>query len=104
VNGAVLAEGAYELAFTVTDALGDVQQTLPVTIDVTRPVLTLVDAKRLLFTLSEPATVTLLVNGQTRIVVGEAAGTFGVPFAGQVTSVAAQAQDFAGNVSPTVSG
>ena len=103
-NGAPLAEGVYELTFTVTDALGDVRQTLPVTIDVTPPVLTIVDAKRLLFTLSEPATVTLLVNGQTRAVVGEPAGTFGVPFAGQVSGVVAQAQDFAGNVSPTVSG
>jgi N-acetylmuramoyl-L-alanine amidase/FlgD Ig-like domain len=103
-NGAVLAEGTYQLAFTVTDALGDVQQTLPVTIDVTPPVLTVVDAKRLLFTLSEPATVTLLVNGGTRIVAGEPAGTFAVPFAGQVTSVAAQAQDFAGNLSATVNG
>ena len=103
-NGAPLAEGVYELAFTVTDALGDVRQTLPVTIDVTPPVLTVVDAKRLLFTLSEPATVTLLVNGQARVVVGEPAGTFGVPFAGQVAGVVAQAQDFAGNVSPTVSG
>ena len=103
-NGAPLAEGVYELAFTVTDALGDVRQTLPVTIDVTPPVLTVVDAKRLLFTLSEPATVTLIVNGQARVVVGEPAGTFGVPFAGQVAGVVAQAQDFAGNVSPTVSG
>ncbi len=103
-NGAVLAEGDYELAFTVTDALGDVQQTLPVTIDVTPPVLTAVDTKRLIFALSEPATVTLLLNGQTRIVVGEPAGTFGIPFAGQVASVVAQAQDFAGNVSSAVSG
>ena len=103
-NGAVLGEGTYELGFTVTDALGEVEQTVPVTIDVTPPALTVVDAKRLLFTLSEPATVTVLVNGQTRIVVGEPAGTFGVPFAGQVTSVTAQAQDFAGNLSPAVSG
>ena len=56
------------------------------------------------FTLSEPATVTLLVNGQTKIAVGEPAGTFAVPFVGTVTSVVAQAQDFAGNLSPPVSG
>jgi len=103
-DGAPLADGAYQLAFTVTDALGDVQQTLPITIDDTPPVLTLVDAARLQFTLSEPSTVTLLVNGQTRIVIGEPAGAFAVSFAGQVTSVAAQAQDFAGNLSATVSG
>jgi flagellar hook assembly protein FlgD len=103
-NGAQLPDGAYELALTVTDALGEVQQTLPMTIDVTPPVLTIVDATRLAFTLSEPATVTLLVNGQTRIVVGEPVGAFAVPFAGQVTSVSAQAQDLAGNLSATVTG
>jgi hypothetical protein len=57
-----------------------------------------------MFTLSEPATVTLSVNDQPKIAVGEPAGTFVVPFAGTVTSVVAQAQDFAGNLSPPVSG
>jgi N-acetylmuramoyl-L-alanine amidase/FlgD Ig-like domain len=33
VGGAPLADGDYQLALTVSDALGDVQQTLPVTID-----------------------------------------------------------------------
>jgi len=32
-NGAPLADGDYQLAFTVSDALGDVEQTLPVTIE-----------------------------------------------------------------------
>jgi hypothetical protein len=104
VNGATLPDGSYELALTVTDALGEVPQTLLVSIDLTPPVLTLVDATRLAFTLSEPATVSLLVNGQTRIVVGEPAGSFTVPFSGPVSSVVAQAQDLAGNLSATVSG
>jgi hypothetical protein len=67
-------------------------------------VLTLVDPKHLVFTLSEPSTVTVVVNGQTRIVAGEPSGRFTVPFTGAVTSVSAQAQDFAGNLSTTVTG
>ncbi len=104
VAGARLPDGSYELAFTASDALGDVQQTVPLTIDVTPPTLTIVDAGRLTFTLDEPATVTLLVNGQVQIVAGEPAGTFTVPFAGAVSSVVAQAQDFAGNLGARVTG
>ena len=103
-GGAPLPDGRYELAVTVTDAPGQVRQTIPVTVDDTPPVLTLVDVPLLTFTLSEPATVTLLVNGQTSIVVGEPAGMFSVSFPGTVTSVVARAQDFAGNLSPPVSG
>ena len=103
-NGAPVAEGTYQLVLTATGPLGEVSQSLPVTIDLTPPTLTLVNAARLTFTLSEPATVTLSVNGQPTIAVGEPAGTFVVPFARTVTSVVAQAQDFAGNVSPPVSG
>jgi N-acetylmuramoyl-L-alanine amidase len=104
VNGALVGEGTYQLVFTVTGPLGEVSQSLSLTIDLTPPTLNLVSAQRLTFTLSEPATVTLLVNGQTKIAVGEPAGTFTVPFVGTVTSVVAQAQDFAGNLSPAVSG
>ncbi len=102
--GAVLPDGRYQLAFTVTDALGDVRQTVPITIDDTPPSLSLLDLSKLTFTLSEPAIVTLLVNGQSPIVIGEPAGRFTVPFAGPVTSVLARAQDFAGNSSASVSG
>ena len=104
VGGARVPDGAYELVFTVTDALGDVQQAIPLAVDVTPPTLSIVDPGRLTFTLDEPATVTVLVNGQARIVSGEPAGTFTVPFTGTVSSVVAQAQDFAGNLSPSVSG
>ena len=43
-NGAPLADGRYDVVVTVTDALGDVQLPLPLTIDTTPPVLTLLDA------------------------------------------------------------
>jgi len=103
-GGTPLPDGKYVAVFTVTDGLGDVQIPLPVTIDTHPPTLTLVDPHLLKFALDEPATVTVLVNGTTRIVVAEPKGTFTVPFQGSVTALSAQAQDAAGNLSQTVTG
>jgi flagellar hook assembly protein FlgD len=102
--GMPLPDGSYRLVATVTDALGSVPIALPVTVDSTPPTLMLVDPTTLRFTLSEPATVTLLVNGAT-VLKTEPAGAFHVPApkAG-VSTVSAQARDAAGNVSQTVSG
>jgi flagellar hook assembly protein FlgD len=103
-NGVPLPDGSYQLVATVTDALGSVPIALPLVVDSTPPVLTLLDPKTLRFTLSEPATLTLLVNGANEVKL-EPAGTFTVPppKAG-VSTVSAQARDAAGNVSATVSG
>jgi hypothetical protein len=97
-----LPDGSYDAVITVTDQLGDVQLSLPITIDTTPPVLTLVDAKRLKFTLDEPATVTVLVNGRQRIVRSEPAGAFTVPVQGAVVKLSAEAQDLGGNISAIV--
>ena len=88
---------------TVTDALGDVQLPLPLTIDTVPPTLTVLDPHKLRFSLSEPATVTVLVNQRTRIV-RTAQGTFTVPYTGEVAQLSAEAQDAAGNISAVVSG
>lgn len=101
-GGSTLAEGAYTVVATVTDALGSVPVSIPVTIDTTPPQLTLLDPHLLQFSLSEPATVTVTVNQATVIVVQEPAGTFQVPFTGSVYAVSAQARDAAGNVSVVV--
>jgi hypothetical protein len=102
-NGAALPDGRYVVVITVSDALGDVQLSLPLTIDTTPPTLTVVDAHKLRFTLSEPATVTVLVNQRTQIVLA-AQGTFTVPFTGTVAQFTVEAQDAAGNLSRVVSG
>ena len=104
VGGVAVPDGSYQLAFTVDDALGAVTQSLSVTVDDTPPTLTVVDPLKLVFSLDEPATVTVVVNGQTKIVTGEPAGTFAISVGAPVTSFTAQAQDVAGNVSPPVSG
>jgi hypothetical protein len=78
---------------------------VPITIDNTAPKLALVDRATLTFTLDEPATVTLLVNQKTRIVLGEPKGTFRIPYqGGSVYQVSAEAQDLAGNISPVIFG
>jgi hypothetical protein len=103
--GAPLFDGTYQAVITVTDALGDVQLSVPITIDDTPPHLTLVDKQTLTFTLDEDATVTALVNQKTRIVVAEKKGAFRLPYSGPaVAQVSAEAQDLAGNVSAIVGG
>ncbi len=102
--GAPLFDGTYQATLTVTDQLGDVQLAVPITVDNTAPKLALVDKAKLQFTLDEPATVTLLVNQKTRIVLGEPKGTFRIPFQGTVYQVSAEAQDLAGNLSPVIVG
>jgi hypothetical protein len=103
--GAPLFDGAYLATITITDQLGQVQSTVPLSVDNTPPRLTLVEKATLRFTLDEPATVTVLVNQRTRIVLSEPKGTFRVPFdGGSVAQVSAEAQDAAGNLSPVIAG
>ena len=102
--GAPLFDGTYQAAITITDQLGDVQLAVPLTIDNTAPKLTILDKATLKFSLDEPATVTVLVNQTTRIVLGEPKGTFRIPFQGPVSQVSAEAQDLAGNLSPVLAG
>jgi hypothetical protein len=101
-NGAPLRDGAYVAVVTVTDQLGDIQLTVPITIDTTAPTLTIVNAQKLSFRLDEPATVTVLVDQKKRIVHSEGKGTFTIPSEGVVHQVSAEAQDPAGNVSAVV--
>jgi flagellar hook assembly protein FlgD len=103
-NGAPLPDGRYLVVVSFTDALGDIQIAIPLTIDTVPPLLTLVDLTTLRFTLSEPATVTALVNQKTRVELAEPKGTFALPFTGAVLQVSAEAQDAAGNLSVVVTG
>jgi hypothetical protein len=101
-NGVALPDGVYTAVVTETDQLGDLQLSLPLTIDTTAPVLSIVDASTLTFTLDEPATVTVIVNRKKRIVRNEEKGTFTIVVPGSVAQVSAEAQDLAGNISPVV--
>jgi hypothetical protein len=67
-------------------------------------VLSILDARALMFTLDEPATVTILVNQKKRIVHGEEKGVFTIGVQGAVYQLSAEAQDLAGNISEVVTG
>jgi hypothetical protein len=101
-SGKPLPDGAYTAVATWSDAQGVVSTSVPLTVDTTAPQLQLLNPSRLRFSLSEPATVTLLVNGAREVKV-EPAGIFAVPLpkAGLQT-VTATAQDAGGNVSQPV--
>jgi hypothetical protein len=101
-NGISVPDGAFTARLTVTDALGDVALALPFAIDLTPPVLRILDAKTLRFSLTEAATVNLMINGR-RLVKVAPAGVFTVPRTVVVKTVSAQAVDSAGNVGPLVS-
>jgi N-acetylmuramoyl-L-alanine amidase len=101
-NGVPVADGSYTVVVTVTDQLGDIQLSLPITIDTTAPTLTIVNAQTLTFRLDEAATVTILVDQKKRIVHSEGKGTFTIAVQGVVHQVSAEAQDPAGNISAVV--
>jgi hypothetical protein len=103
-NGAHLPDGAYTAVVSYGSPNGTLVQSLPLAVDTAAPVLASTDPKSLVFTLSEPATVTLAVNGGQPFALPEPAGTFTVPFVGTVTSVSAYAVDAGGNKSATLTG
>jgi hypothetical protein len=101
-DGGGLPDGRYTLAVSATDSLLTVQQAVPVTIDTRAPALRFVSISKLLFRISEPARVSLAVNGRWRIVNVRRAGLFHVGFRGRVRGVTAAATDGAGNRSRTI--
>ncbi len=103
-GGTRLPDGEYTVVVTATDPLATVSLLVQFAIDTVPPVLTLLDAPSLRFQLSEPATVTAVINGQT-VTASEPAGVFTFPWVGPpVTSLSAQAADAAGNASAPVTG
>jgi hypothetical protein len=100
--GARVPDGTYEAAVTIMDGLGATTFGLPLTVDTTPPLLTLLDPAALRFQLNEAATVTATVNGQP-VVLPQPQGVFGIPWAnGAVSTVSAYATDAAGNVGATL--
>jgi hypothetical protein len=93
-----LLSGEYRAEIVVTDALSSVAQSVTLRADSTLPKLTLVSLAPLRLKLSEPADVTVDVNGK-RFVTSEEAGVFTVGFAGRALKVRAVAVDEGGNVS-----
>jgi hypothetical protein len=96
-----LKDGKYAAVLTVTNDIGTVLHTAPFRIDTVAPVLRALSFRSLRFRVSEPATVSLTVNGKrvTRVV---RTGVFSFRPGSRVRSVRIVAQDAAGNVSRTL--
>jgi hypothetical protein len=92
-------DGDYNLALTITDAVGPVTQIVPVHIDRVRPKLVLVSRRPLRVSLSEPARVTLLAGRRKITFQRPKAGIFRVVSGVSAKRLQAFAQDPAGNVS-----
>ncbi len=96
-NGTGFADGRYVGMLTATNELGTVTHTTSFRIDTVPPRLRALSFRRLRFSVDEPATVHLVLNGRriNRVV---RAGVFSFA-AGRVRAVRIDAQDAAGNIS-----
>ena len=95
-NVAGVPDGRYAGVLTATNELGTVTHTTTFRIDTVAPRLRALSFRGLRFSVDEPATVHLVLNGRriNRVV---RAGVFS--FAGRARTVRIDAQDAAGNVS-----
>ncbi len=101
-DGGGLPDGAYTAVLDANDSLLTLRRSLPVTIDRVRPALRLLSARYLRFRLSEPARLTLVLNGHAHRLIRRHSGVFRVGHRGTVRSVRVFATDAAGNRSRTI--
>ena len=102
--GVRLPDGQYTAVVTATDSLATVSLLAPFAIDTVPPTLAVVNGAALQFQLSEPATVTAVIDGQT-YTASEPAGTFTFPYVGAPPgSWSITAKDAAGNSSAPITG
>jgi hypothetical protein len=101
-DGGGLADGVYSAVLDASDSLVTVRRSLPITLDRVPPVLRLLSARLLRFRLSEPARVTLVLDGRTHRLTVRRVGVFRVGHRGTVHSLVAFAVDAAGNRSRTI--
>jgi hypothetical protein len=99
-NAAGTGDGTYAGALTTSGEVGSATRTLLFRIDTRPPTLRARSYRALRFWVSEPAKVTLIVNG-ARVVRSVRAGTFSYRH-GRVRSVRIVARDTAGNLSRTL--
>jgi hypothetical protein len=96
-----LKNGKYAAVLTVTNEIGTVLHSALFRIDTVAPVLRALSFRSLRFRVSEPATVSLTVNGK-RVTRTVRAGVFSFRPGSRVRTVRIVAQDAAGNVSRTL--
>jgi hypothetical protein len=103
-DGSGLPDGRYSAVLSATDSLLTVKQSVIVKIDRVAPTLRLASFRLLRFWVSEPALVTVVLNGRAHALMIKRAGFFRVGHTGSVRAVRAYARDLAGNRSRQVRG
>jgi hypothetical protein len=101
--GVPVPDGTYDAIIEATTSLGVASQATKLVVDTTAPVLRLVSAFKRLATLSEPATVTSVVDGRTRVFIRRKAGLFRIPAPSSYRSARLLARDRAGNAARPLS-
>jgi hypothetical protein len=101
-DGEGLPDGRYGAVLSVTDSFTTVTRSRAVRIDRVAPVLRLLSLRSIRFSLSEPARVTLVLNGRVRRLTLRRAGSFRVGYRRTVRSLRAFAVDAAGNRSKVI--
>jgi hypothetical protein len=95
-------DGKYRAVLSVTDTFTTVVRSRALRVDRVAPVLRLLSLGSLRFWLSEPARVTLVLNGRARRRTLKRGGAFRVGYRGTVRSLRAYAVDAAGNRSRVI--
>jgi N-acetylmuramoyl-L-alanine amidase len=101
-DGSGLPDGSYRALLRATDSLMTVKQSVVVRVDRKAPVLRLASFRQLRFWLSEPAKLTLTLNGRAYEVTRKRGGYFRIGHRGRVKALTAVAVDAAGNRSALV--
>jgi hypothetical protein len=96
-DGGGLPDGRYRVVLSVTDSFTTVTRSRALRIDRVKPVLRLLSLRSLRFWLSEPARLTLVLNGRVRRLTLKRPGSFRVGYSRTVRSLRAFALDAAGN-------
>jgi hypothetical protein len=101
-DGNGLPDGRYNVVLSVTDAVTTVTRSRPVRIDRVAPVLRLRSLRSASLWVSEPARVTVVLNGRARRLTLKRRGAFSIWHRGTVRTLRAFAVDAAGNRSRVV--
>jgi flagellar hook assembly protein FlgD len=97
VVGAPVLDGRYRVLVEAASVSGTATQYAKLVVDTIPPVLRLVSARKRLATLTEPATVTAIVDGRRRTFVRRKAGVFRIPAPSSYRLARLFARDAAGN-------
>jgi hypothetical protein len=96
-DGSGLPDGRYSVVLSVIDSLTTVTRSRPIRIDRVAPVLRLLSLRSARLWVSEPARVTVVLNGRARRLTVKRRGAFSIWHRGQVRTLRVSAVDAAGN-------